>query len=344
MKVTSIRAAFDLELATLPLACLLPTKEVTDRVKRSAKYQSIAASINEVGLVEPVVVYREPDRRDRYLLLDGHLKRMILMERGDTEVECILADDDEAFTYNKRINRIGTVQEHFLILRAIERGVSEEKLAKALGIKIEAVKHRQSLLKDISDEVANLLMDKPVNPAVFDLLRKMKPMRQAEAARLMVSTATYTSAYARALLIATAETDLVKPRRRPPPPIVTSADLALMERELKNAQQDFKTVELAYGADMVNLVIATRYVSTLIGCSRIADYLDANHPEMLREFRSIVAAVSTGYQQTRQAGAASEDARKGAACQRLGREFVPSRGRKWQQPEGPPKKLANRRK
>ncbi|MCC8977298.1 plasmid partitioning protein RepB C-terminal domain-containing protein [Bradyrhizobium acaciae] len=323
---------------------MLPTKEVTDRVKQSAKYQSIAASINEVGLVEPIVVYRKPDRRNQYLLLDGHLKRMILMERGDTEVECILADDDEAFTYNKRINRIGTVQEHFLILRAIERGISEEKLARALGIKIEAVKHRQSLLRGISDEVANLLMDKPANPVVFDLLRKMKPMRQAEAARLMVSTATYSSAYARALLIATSETDLVRPRRRLPPPIVTSADLALMERELKKAQQDFKTVELAYGADMVNLVIATRYVSTLLGRSRIVDYLDANHPEILREFRSIVAAISTHGQQVQQANAVDKDARHGATGQPLARKFFPSRGRKWQRPEGPPKRSANRRK
>ncbi|WLA94837.1 plasmid partitioning protein RepB C-terminal domain-containing protein [Bradyrhizobium elkanii] len=335
----SVRAAFDLELTTLPLACLLPTKEVTDRVKQSAKYQSIAASINEVGLVEPIVVYRKADSRNRHLLLDGHLKRMILMERGDTEVECILADDDEAFTYNNRINRIGTVQEHFLILRAIERGISEEKLAKALGVRIEAVKRRQSLLKGISDEAAGLLMDKPVNPVVFDLLRKMKPARQAEAARLMVSTATYSSAYARALLVATAEADLAKPRRRRPPPIVTSADLALMERELKKAQQDFRTVELAYGADMVNLAIATRYISTLLGRPRIVDYLDANHPEMLSEFRSIVAAVSVEGQPTQQADAAAKEARNGTSRTR---KFVPSRGRKWQRPPRSPKKLASR--
>ncbi|WP_202948951.1 plasmid partitioning protein RepB C-terminal domain-containing protein [Bradyrhizobium elkanii] len=82
------------------------------------------------------------------------------LDRGDTEVECILADDDEAFTYNNRINRIGAVQEHFLILRAIERGISEEKLATALGVQIEAVRRRQRLLKGISSEAATLLMDK----------------------------------------------------------------------------------------------------------------------------------------------------------------------------------------
>jgi hypothetical protein len=33
-----------------------------------------------------------------------------------------LARDDEAFTYNKRVNRLSIVQEHFMILRAIDRG------------------------------------------------------------------------------------------------------------------------------------------------------------------------------------------------------------------------------
>lgn len=44
---------------------------------------------------------------------------------------------------------------------------------------------------------------------------------------------------------------------------VTCADLALMERELKCVQRDY------YGEDMVNLVIAAGYVTTLIGHRRI---------------------------------------------------------------------------
>jgi hypothetical protein len=65
----------------------------------------------------------------------------------------------------------------------------------------------------------------------------------------------------------------VKPRRPPPPPIMTTADLALMERELKTVEQDFKAVESSYGEDMLHLVIATGYLSKLIGNQRIARYL-----------------------------------------------------------------------
>jgi len=37
----------------------------------------------------------------------------------------LIADDDEAFTYNKRVNRLATVQEHYMIVKALERGVSK---------------------------------------------------------------------------------------------------------------------------------------------------------------------------------------------------------------------------
>jgi hypothetical protein len=287
-----IRAAFEAELEMLPLASLLPTKEIPDSFKHSPKWRLIANTIEEIGLVEPLVVYRRADLRGRHLLLDGHVRREILMEKGVAEAECLLSEDDEAFTYNKRINRLAVVQEHFLIIRAIERGISEERLAKVLGVKIEYVKRRRSLLKGVCPEAVGLLADKPINPVVFDLLRKMKSGRQIEACKLMSSASIYSSGYARALLSSSSDDDLMRPRR-PPPSIVTSADLSLMERELKTAQKDFKAVEMSYGNDLVDLVIAARYVSSLLGRPKIVRYLDENHPEMLEEFRTIVSATST---------------------------------------------------
>ena len=55
------------------------------------------------------------------------MRHAVLTDIAATEVRCLIAEDDEAYTYNRRINRLATVQEHFMIVRAIERGVSEEK-------------------------------------------------------------------------------------------------------------------------------------------------------------------------------------------------------------------------
>ena len=113
------------EQATLRIAItdILPLREVPAKVRKSVKYGQIAASIGEVGIIEPPVVARDRDDADRYHLLDGHLRLAILQERGDTQVVCLIATEDEAFTYNRRVSRIAIIQEHRMILNAIKKGV-----------------------------------------------------------------------------------------------------------------------------------------------------------------------------------------------------------------------------
>jgi len=277
---------------------MLPLRGVTPANKRTRTYKRIAQSIAEIGIVEPLVVYAQPEKDGKYLLLDGRLRRAALLDIGETGAPCILAHDDEAFTYNKRVNPVAPVQEHLIIMRALERGISEEKLARALNVKIQHIKRRATLLNGICPEVVHLLKDKPVNPVTFDALRKMKPERQIEACSLMASTSNFSSSYAKALVAASKREDIKTPPRSPRVSGVTAADLRLMEREMTRVQRDFKPTEVSYGQDMVALVVATGYVARLIRNARIARYLDDNHPEMLKEFRKIVSATSLGTSET----------------------------------------------
>ncbi len=61
-------------------------------------------------------------QRKQYLLLDGHLRVEILQALGHTEVRCLIATEEDPFNYNHKTNRIAPIQEHFMILRAIEQG------------------------------------------------------------------------------------------------------------------------------------------------------------------------------------------------------------------------------
>lgn len=125
---------FENDCVTLAVDALLPVRVLRATTKSSKKYQQITASVREVGLVEPPVVARDPVNPGTFLLLDGHLRIEVLKDLGIEKVECLVSTDDEAFTYNKRISRLSPVQEHKMILRAIERGVPEEKIAKALDM------------------------------------------------------------------------------------------------------------------------------------------------------------------------------------------------------------------
>jgi ParB-like chromosome segregation protein Spo0J len=287
-----VQTAFESRIEVLKVSALLPLKQIAAAVRASPKFQQIASSMATVGIIEPLVVARSMEAAGRYLLLDGHLRHAVLMDTGVTEVRCLIAKDDEAFTYNKRINRLATIQEHLMIVRAIDRGVSEERLAKALNLDVRAIRRRRIMLTGISPEVVDLLKDKSVNPSTFEVLRKMRPMRQIEAAELMSAAGNYTASYAKALLAATRQVDLVKADKPKRVAGLTVEQMARMEREMETLQQDVKSVETRYGDDVLHLVIATAYVSKLTANAAINRYLGQNHPELLAELSAIVAAAS----------------------------------------------------
>src|SRR3979411_2289595 len=106
----TIAQAFGSDFVVVPIASILPVKAIEKTTKSSHKYRQIAASIREIGLVEPPVVTRDASGAN-YLLLDGHLRIEVLRDLGQTEVECLVSTEDEAFTYNKRVSRPSRIQE-----------------------------------------------------------------------------------------------------------------------------------------------------------------------------------------------------------------------------------------
>ena len=287
----SVHIAFEPVIHELPVESILPLRRLAANVERSAKYARIASSFREVGIIEPLSVSK-PNEAGLHLLLDGHLRYYVARAADQPTIGCIVEDEDEAFTYNKRVNRLATVQEHFMIKRAVERGASAEKIARALNVDVKLIQRRMALLDGVSPDVVELLKDRHVNPQTFELLRKMKPLRQYEAAELMVSAGNFTSSYAKAILAATRQGDLARPDRPKEIRGMSPEQMARMERELENLSRDFKSVESTFGDDVLHLVVASRYVSRLIANANVHAYLDKRHPEILAEFTTIVAATS----------------------------------------------------
>src|SRR5580692_2083209 len=182
-----IAQAFSSDCVVVPIASILPVKAIEKHIKSSHKYRQIAASIREIGLVEPPVVIQDTRDTNSYLLLDGHLRIEVLRDLGQTEVECLVSTDDEAFTYNKRISRLSPVQEQRMIAKAIERNVPRDKIARALDINVRSISRKVQLLDGICEEVVGLLKDKMCPMAVFDVLRKMNSLRQIEAAEFLIN-------------------------------------------------------------------------------------------------------------------------------------------------------------
>ncbi|SDE91960.1 ParB-like nuclease domain-containing protein [Paracoccus isoporae] len=288
----AISPGFETDLINVPIASILPVKQLPDTVPKSQKYAQITASIREVGLIEPPVVSRAKGQGDAFILLDGHVRLLVLKEMGEEAVTCLVATDDEALTYNKRISRLATIQEHKMILRAVERGVPESRIAAALNVDVALIRRKRNLLNGICAEAAELLKARhcPINS--FRALRKVKPLRQIQAAELMIAANNYTVAYAEAILAATDATDLVDPAARKSPVGVTREQAERMKAEMASLQKNIKLIEGTLGPDHLRLVVAGRYVERLLQNDRLVRFLERNHQEILREFRQIVAGLA----------------------------------------------------
>jgi ParB-like chromosome segregation protein Spo0J len=281
-----VALAFENATIRIAISAVRPLREVSATIRKSVKYAQIAASIEEVGIIEPPVIVRDRNSPETYHLLDGHLRMAILRDRGDAEVVCLVATEDEAFTYNRRVSRIAIIQEHKMILNAVKKGVSEERLARALNVDIAMIRKKRNLLVGICPEAANLLRDKHVPLNAFVELRRLKPLRQIAAAELMVAMNRYSTSYAKSIVAASPEDQLIEERRKVVRGL-SDAEMAVMERETAELDREFKLIEQSYGADHLDLVLATGYLARLISNVRVVRYLAQHHPDLLSEFQKI---------------------------------------------------------
>jgi prepilin-type processing-associated H-X9-DG protein len=288
MSISAVKAAFDQQLVMLPLDVIVPQKDATKGHRYAEFYKQLIASLKLVGLIEPLVVF--PRGPANYLLLDGHVRLEILKSMGIKEAKCLLSTDDEAYTYNRHVNHIPPIAQHFMLLEALKTGLTEERIAAALNVNLDAIRTKRDLLNGICPEAVQILMNKQVSPKVFSILRKMKPVRQIEAAEHMVAGGTYTVPFAKALLAVT-KSEMLECQTSSSKKLeaTSTAARSMLEGENEFLLRDLKTVEESYGTDVLTLTVACGYLDRLLKNVRIERYLARNHPDILQTLEAILS-------------------------------------------------------
>jgi hypothetical protein len=282
----TVSIAFERAECVLPVSKIIPQRAVSPEDRQTLKYKMIAQSIKTVGLIEALIVY--PKEAGEYLLLDGHFRLEAVKDLGGRDVRCILSTDDEAYTYNKRVNAVSHIAQHFMIQKALENGVPEGRLSAALGIQLKTVRMRRDLLNGICPEVVHLLRNKKVPFGVFGLLRKMKPVRQIEASEHMAAAGAYSVRFANALLAVTKPELLTTPTRKPKGKVTSTADQEVLGIETEHLVRDLKKVEESYGQDVLAFTVCSAFLKKLLDNPRVEGYLSLNHSARLDAMRGAI--------------------------------------------------------
>lgn len=290
--MTDVRLGFLPKPLLIPVEKILLSRQLPEGLAQTRKYRQIRASIEEIDLIEPLSVAGVDRHTGQHLLLDGHIRLAALRELGRREVPCLVATDDEAYTYNNRVNRLSTMQEHAMLRRAVERGVPPEKLAKSLCVEVDEIHKKMTILNGICQEAAELLRERHFGGAVTRALRQMKPARQVECVELMFAANRTTVVYANALLAATSSDRLTDSARQRRAKHANKEQLAMMQGEMSGLHDQYRLAEQAYGEDMLNLVLARGYITKLVDNKRVFRYLQQHQAEVLEQFVVIVQTAT----------------------------------------------------
>ena len=290
--MTQLTLAFLPDPLSIPLDLILPSRKASAGILVTRKFLQIQSSIKAVGIIEPLTVGPADKKTGHRILIDGHLRLLALRTLEQTEAPCLESTDDESYTYNTRINRLSSIQEHLMLRRAVERGVTAQRLADALDLDIASITRKLTLLDGICAEAAAILKDQQFSANLGSVLRKMKPTRQVECVELMVAANNVTMAYANALFAATPASQLIDASKAKKVAGVSPAQMANMEREMGNLQDQYKLAEQNFSQDVFQLFLARTFLSKLLANVEVDRYLQQHHADILTEFKSIVEAAS----------------------------------------------------
>ncbi len=284
-----VRIGFERRGIELPLSAILPIRQVKPADSCFGKYRAVLASIKAGGLVEPLVVFPNKNDKGTFLLLDGHLRLKALQELGHENALCLISTEDDAFTYNDKVNRLTIIQEHKMVMKALEHGVSEEQIARALDLDVKRIIAGKNLLEGVHPEAVQILKDKPISERALRILKQVKALRQIEMAQLMVSGNNYSYGYTRALLVGTQQEQLVKPDQPKQVKGMSAEDVTRMEQEMKSLERDFRVFQDKFGENTLHLGATQRYVRRVLDNAKVKRFLQQRHPEIMEELADLVA-------------------------------------------------------
>ncbi|EKN3880265.1 TPA: plasmid partitioning protein RepB C-terminal domain-containing protein [Yersinia enterocolitica] len=282
-----INNGFNEKCVVVNVSDLVYGKDLPANIKASIKYNQIKSSIVAVGIIEPVVIYL--DINSNKIILDGHLRVEALKDLEIQYLYCLIAKDEESYSYNRYLNRITVIQEHRMIIKAVEDGVSEDKLSEALNISISALKDKFKLLNGICHEVVVILADKQIPKVIFSILRKMKTHRQIEVVSTMISLNNFSRKFALSLLHTTTEDMLNNPKDSKLTDQDTARNFARLEREMISMEMKSKQLECTYATNNLKLAVIISHVRSLLANYAILNWLVDNKPEYLKQLKRIAS-------------------------------------------------------
>ncbi|MFC1762989.1 ParB/RepB/Spo0J family partition protein [Planctomycetota bacterium] len=268
----------------IPIEMLMPLKERDINFKRHRGFKKIKSSIQAVGLIEPLCVYKESHG---YIILDGYLRFEALQQLGIKTVPCWIHKDKEAYTYNRMVNRLSTVQQSRMLHQSLST-LDRKTIEQAFGLKNLGYRLATDILNQLHPDVIKAVDKDVISRRCATQLTNVNKERQAQILKEMGRTHDYTISFARALIIKTAPEMRSQKHRNNKPWDGNNEKKKQLVEKLEEVQKryDFYTnLYRQYTTDLLRLCVYTRQLLTN---ETVALHLQSNFPEVFKRLQAIV--------------------------------------------------------
>lgn len=284
----SIKAEeLDIEGKDVELDKLRPLNPREINLTANPGFRKILASTKAIGLIEPLNVYAD---KGTFIILDGFLRYAACKELGVKTVPCIVCKVNQAYTYNRNVNRLSAYQEIRMLRKSLET-LEEKVIATTLGI--TSLQHRltPSLAKHLHSNVLTAFHENIVGRSCALEFTNVCHERQLEILAEMKRVEDYSTSFCRTLVI---QTSASRRTKRNGKKAWTEDDEKkknmVVRLEHAEKQHDFYAqLYRQYTTDLMKLVF---YVRKMLANTKVATHLQNHHDEILARFRQVVGEIN----------------------------------------------------
>ena len=277
----------------IPIDMLEPLKEREINLKTHRGYRKIVSTIQTVGLIEPLCVFKE---NGSYIILDGYLRYKAFQQLGIEMVPCQIKQSKEAYTYNRMVNNLSAVQQSRMLRQSLET-IDKKKIEEAFGIKSIDYRLASTILKQLHPDVIKVVDKDTMTRRCATELTNVNQDRQLQILKEMNRTKDYSISFARALVVKTPP-EMRSRSKKQKKPWTTNLEKKkqLVEKleEIEKRYDFYSNLYRQYSADLLKLTVYTR---KLITNDRIREHIENNFPEILKLFERVVFEVNGGQNQ-----------------------------------------------
>jgi hypothetical protein len=268
----------------VPIGDFFPIHERKCNFHANTGYRKILASIREIGLIEPLCVFKE---NGGYAILDGFIRYKALQELGVDTVPCMVFTSKEAYTFNRMVNQLSHTQESRMLRKSLET-LDEAVIARTLGLR--SIKHKlcESVIVRLHPEVVAALDKNQLTQNCAMELTYVKHERQLEILAEMVRCKDYSISFARALVLRTPAGMRGRERRRISPWDKNPGEKRELVSKLEAIEKRYDFYSGLYRQYTTDLLRLCIYVRKLVSNDRVRAFLEENAPDVLKRFEGIL--------------------------------------------------------